>query len=200
MKTLRSYLFLAAILLFGAPSFAQTAQEKAAFDKIVSATRSIKSMTSDFTETKHLKMLTEDVVTTGKLWYKSPSYMRWEYDSRNYGVLNPKGSYMVKDGQRNGALSRGFGQTGKMVTSLMSGLSQDLKDYSVTYSKSGNLLTVTAVPVSPRMKSMVESVIMVFDIPSSTIKSFEIRSSSGYTLITFSNLKKDSELDMQLFN
>lgn len=200
MKTLRSYLFLAAILLFGAPSFAQTAQEKAAFDKIVSATRSIKSMTSDFTETKHLKMLSEDVVTTGKLWYKYPSYMRWEYDSRNYGVLNPKGAYMVKDGQRNGALSRGFGQTGKMVTSLMSGLSQDLKDYSVSYSKSGNSLTVTAVPASPRMKGVVDSVIMIFDIPSSTIKSFEIRSSSGFTHIDFNNLKKDAEVDMQLFN
>ncbi|MBO7562219.1 MAG: outer membrane lipoprotein carrier protein LolA [Bacteroidales bacterium] len=200
MKTLRSYLLLAAILLFGAPSFAQTAQEKAAFDKIVTATRSIKSMTSDFTETKHLKMLSEDVVTAGKLWYKSPSWMRWEYDSRNYGVLNPKGAYMVKDGQRNGALSRGFGQTGKMVTSLMSGLSQDLKDYSVSYSKSGNSLTVTAVPVSPRMKGVVDSVVMIFDIPSSTIKSFEIRSSSGFTHIDFNNLKKDAEVDMQLFN
>ena len=200
MKTLRSYLLLAAILLFLAPSFAQTAQEKAAFDKIVAATRSIKSMTSDFTETKHLKMLSEDVVTTGKLWYKSPSWMRWEYDSRNYGVLNPKGAYMVKDGQRNGALSRGFGQTGKMVTSLMSGLSQDLKDYSVSYSKSGNSLTVTAVPVSPRMKGVVDSVVMIFDISSSTIKSFEIRSSSGFTHIDFNNLKKDAEVDMQLFN
>ena len=200
MKTLRSYLLLAAILLFGAPSFAQTAQEKAAFDKIVTATRSIKSMTSDFTETKHLKMLSEDVVTAGKLWYKSPSWMRWEYDSRNYGVLNPKGAYMVKDGQRNGALSRGFGQTGKMVTSLMSGLSQDLKHYSVSYSKSGNSLTVTAVPVSPRMKGVVDSVVMIFDIPSSTIKSFEIRSSSGFTHIDFNNLKKDAEVDMQLFN
>ena len=200
MKTLRSYLLLAAILLFGAPSFAQTAQEKAAFDKIVTATRSIKSMTSDFTETKHLKMLSEDVVTAGKLWYKSPSWMRWEYDSSNYGVLNPKGAYMVKDGQRNGALSRGFGQTGKMVTSLMSGLSQDLKDYSVSYSKSGNSLTVTAVPVSPRMKGVVDRVVMIFDIPSSTIKSFEIRSSSGFTHIDFNNLKKDAEVDMQLFN
>ena len=200
MKTLRSYLLLAAILLFLAPSFAQTAQEKAAFDKIVAATRSIKSMTSDFTETKHLKMLSEDVVTTGKLWYKSPSWMRWEYDSCNYGVLNPKGAYMVKDGQRNGALSRGFGQTGKMVTSLMSGLSQDLKDYSVSYSKSGNSLTVTAVPVSPRMKGVVDSVVMIFDISSSTIKSFEIRSSSGFTHIDFNNLKKDAEVDMQLFN
>ena len=200
MKILRSYLLLSAILLFAAPSFAQTAEEKAAFDKIVSFTRSIKTMTSDFTETKHLKMLSDDVVTSGKLWYKSPSYMRWEYDSKNYGVYNPKGAYMVKDGQRNGALSRGFSQTGKMVTSLMSNLSQDIKDYDVSYAKTGNDLTVTAVPASPRMKGMVDSVVMVFDIHSCLIKSFEIRSSSGFTHIDFKSLKTGSDIDLQLFN
>ena len=107
---------------------------------------------------------------------------------------------MVRGGKRDGALTRGFSQTGKMVTGLISNLSDNLKEYKVTYVKEGKDLKVTAVPTSPRMKGMVDSVVMKFDTATCLIKSFEIRNSAGYTLITFSNVKKDVEIDSQLFN
>ncbi|MBE6244195.1 MAG: outer membrane lipoprotein carrier protein LolA [Bacteroidales bacterium] len=181
-------------------AFAQTPQEKEAFARIVSSTTGMKTMTADFVETKHLQMLEEDAVQSGRLWYKAPSSMRWEYGKDFYGVLSQRGAYMVRGGKRDGALTRGFSQTGKMVTGLISNLSDNLKEYKVTYVKEGKDLKVTAVPTSPRMKGMVDSVVMKFDTATCLIKSFEIRNSAGYTLITFSNVKKDVEIDSQLFN
>ena len=181
-------------------AFAQTPQEKEAFARIVSSTTGMKTMTADFVETKHLQMLEEDAVQSGRLWYKAPSSMRWEYGKDFYGVLSQRGAYMVRGGKRDGALTRGFSQTGKMVTGLISNLSDNLKEYKVTYVKEGKDLRVTAVPTSPRMKGMVDSVVMKFDTATCLIKSFEIRNSAGYTLITFSNVKKDVEIDSQLFN
>ena len=181
-------------------AFAQTPQEKEAFARIVSSTTGMKTMTADFVETKHLQMLEEDAVQSGRLWYKAPSSMRWEYGKDFYGVLSQRGAYMVRGGKRDGALTRGFSQTGKMVTGLISNLSDNLKEYKVTYVKEGKDLKVTAVPTSSRMKGMVDSVVMKFDTATCLIKSFEIRNSAGYTLITFSNVKKDVEIDSQLFN
>lgn len=181
-------------------AFAQTPQEKEAFARIVSSTTGMKTMTADFVETKHLQMLEEDAVQSGRLWYKAPSSMRWEYGKDFYGVLSQRGAYMVRGGKRDGALTRGFSQTGKMVTGLISNLSDNLKEYKVTYVKEGKDLKVTAVPTSPRMKGMVDSVVMKFDTATCLIKSFKIRNSAGYTLITFSNVKKDVEIDSQLFN
>lgn len=179
---------------------AQSAEEKAAFSKIVASAHSMQTMVADFTETRHLEMLSDDVVSSGKLWYKSPSYMRWEYNGRNYGVYSPKGAYMIRDGHRDGALSRGFSQTGKMVTSLMSSLSENLKDYKISYSKEGKELSITAIPTSQRMKAMIESIVMKFDIATSAISSFRINSPSGYTVITFKSVKTNVEVDGQLFN
>ncbi len=181
-------------------AFAQTPQEKEAFARIVSSTTGMKTMTADFVETKHLQMLEEDAVQSGRLWYKAPYSMRWEYGKDFYGVHSQRGAYMVRGGKRDGALTRGFSQTGKMVTGLISNLSDNLKEYKVTYVKEGKDLKVTAVPTSPRMKGMVDSVVMKFDTATCLIKSFEIRNSAGYTLITFSNVKKDVEIDSQLFN
>ncbi|MBP5391184.1 MAG: outer membrane lipoprotein carrier protein LolA [Bacteroidales bacterium] len=196
----KRFFILALLTLACGWVYAQTPAEKEAFARIMSSTTSMKTMTADFVETKHLQMLEEDAVQSGKLWYKAPSSMRWEYGKDFYGVLSQKGAYMVRGGKRDGALTRGFSQTGKMVTGLISNLSDNLKDYKVSYVKDGKDLKVTAIPTSPRMKGMVDSVVMKFDIATSLIKSFEIRNNAGYTLITFSNVKKDSEIDPQLFN
>ena len=181
-------------------SSAQTNAEKAVFQKVVSSASRMKSMVADFKETKHLKMLSDEVVTTGKLWYKAPSFMRWEYDTKNYGVYNLKGGYMVKNGVRDGALSRGFSQMGKMVTGLLTTLSDNPKDFDVSYKIEGKELVVTAVPKASRLKGTVGSVVMKFDSSTSLVKSFEIRTEAGYTLITFSSVKTDIETDPQLFN
>lgn len=196
----KRFFILALLTIACGWAFAQTPQEKEAFARIVSSTTGMKTMTADFVETKHLQMLEEDAVQSGRLWYKAPSSMRWEYGKDFYGVLSQRGAYMVRGGKRDGALTRGFSQTGKMVTGLISNLSDNLKEYKVTYVKEGKDLKVTAVPTSPRMKGMVDSVVMKFDTATCLIKSFEIRNSAGYTLITFSNVKKDVEIDSQLFN
>lgn len=196
----KRFFILALLIVACGWAFAQTPQEKEAFARIVSSTTGMKTMTADFVETKHLQMLEEDAVQSGRLWYKAPSSMRWEYGKDFYGVLSQRGAYMVRGGKRDGALTRGFSQTGKMVTGLISNLSDNLKEYKVTYVKEGKDLKVTAVPTSPRMKGMVDSVVMKFDTATCLIKSFEIRNSAGYTLITFSNVKKDVEIDSQLFN
>jgi len=191
--------FLLSMLAAG-NAVAQTAGEKAAFQKVVASTRGMKSMTADFTETKNLKMLTEAVTSSGKLWYKSPSYMRWEYDSRNYGVFNPKGGYMVRNGQRDGAQSRGFSNMGRMVTGLLNSISEDIKDYKVSYKIVGKKLEVTAEPVSARMKTAVKTIVMNFDVSTSLISSFEIINDAGTTLIVFTSVRTDIQPDSQLFN
>ena len=89
---------------------------------------------------------------------------------------------------------------GKMVTGLLTTLSDNPKDFDVSYKIEGKELVVTAVPKASRLKGTVGSVVMKFDSSTSLVKSFEIRTEAGYTLITFSSVKTDVETDPQLFN
>ena len=41
-----------------------------------------KTITSDFVQFKHLDFLSNDIKSTGKLAFKSPSIVKWEYVMR----------------------------------------------------------------------------------------------------------------------
>ncbi len=203
MKTtfLKTYLIIVLISFTGlGQAMAQSAQEKVVFEKIVASAANMQTMSADFTEKKQLKMLSEEVVNTGKIWYKSPAYMRWEYDNKNYGVYSPRGGYMVRNGQREGALSRGFSNMGRIITGLISKFSGEVKDFALSYKVEGKELIINVQPTSAKMKGAVERIIMKFDTSSTLIRSFEIVNTAGCTLITFSSVSINADVDQQLFN
>lgn len=57
------------------------------FASIESASRSVQSVTAEFTQTKHLKMLARPITSEGKLYYHRPGEFRWEYVTPIKSVL-----------------------------------------------------------------------------------------------------------------
>ncbi|WP_339135170.1 MAG: outer membrane lipoprotein carrier protein LolA [Candidatus Electrothrix sp. GW3-4] len=47
----------------------------------------IESIQADFTQEKHLKMLTKPIISTGKLLFQAPASLRWEYTSPFASIL-----------------------------------------------------------------------------------------------------------------
>ena len=48
---------------------------------INSAASAMKSMTCSFTQTKYLSLLSDKMVSEGKMYYRQPNRLRWEYTS-----------------------------------------------------------------------------------------------------------------------
>ena len=56
--------------------------------KVKAHAASVKTLLSDFAQYKHLDFLSNDIVTTGKLEFKSPNTVKWEYTTPfKYAVL-----------------------------------------------------------------------------------------------------------------
>lgn len=61
-------------LLAGEPA----AKSDPALDQFLSRQASVKTWAADFTQTRALKALSQPLVSTGKVWFASPGYFRWE--------------------------------------------------------------------------------------------------------------------------
>ncbi len=51
----------------------------------------ILNLTADFTQTKHVAMMREPQVSQGKMVYRAPDYLKWEYTSPNAVVWEMNG-------------------------------------------------------------------------------------------------------------
>jgi outer membrane lipoprotein-sorting protein len=60
---------------------------------IRTAAGGVSTLQADFVQTKHLKLLKKPIVSRGKLYYRRPSQVRWEYTSpvKSIVILNARG-------------------------------------------------------------------------------------------------------------
>lgn len=60
---------------------------------IRAAADGVSSLQADFVQTKHLKLLKRPIVSRGKLYYRRPSQVRWEYTSpiRSIVIMDARG-------------------------------------------------------------------------------------------------------------
>jgi outer membrane lipoprotein carrier protein len=76
--------FFLLVLLFNLELSAQeqkmSAQEIVKFkEAIENQSKSIKSIKTDFVQLKHMDFLTKDIETSGKMFFKSPNMLNWQY-------------------------------------------------------------------------------------------------------------------------
>ncbi len=174
--------------------------EKKVYEKIVSASNAIKSMTCDFTETKSLAAISSKVVKKGKMYFIAPERLRWEYDTENFGVCNASGAYMIKDGKLNGGASRAFAVVGKITTSFIAGRPADANMFSMSFRMEGKEFLVILQPKQERLKMVFDNIIMRFDPATGMIRSYETHRGGDCTKLVFNNIKLNADLDPQLFN
>ena len=84
MHVLKHNILVIALLIYGSTTSAQrktlTAAETASFkEKVAASTQSLQSLESDFTQTKQLSYLENTITSSGKLYFKAPNKIRWEY-------------------------------------------------------------------------------------------------------------------------
>lgn len=197
---------LTAVFLFaGVSALAQnkvvvSSSEQAAYERVMAVSKSLKSLTCDFTETKNMAVLAAPVVKKGRLSFAAPDCMRWEYDLNNYGVCNSSGAYMIKNGKINNGASRAFAMIGKITTSFISGKPVDTKQFSMSSRMEKGDFVVILKPLSDRLKAVLDYITMRFDPKSGLIKSYETHRGEDYTRLIFNNIKINIDIDRQLFN
>lgn len=195
--------------LFSVVIFAQrpmTADESATFIRNFTAgSKSIKTLQTDFTQTKKSAMLDKPAVSTGKMAYQNPSLLSWKY-------ITPKPTTMIsRDGKlfvtskgkttEVGAKNRAFEKISRLMIGSANGALFADPDFRVAYFKNGGTNIVRFSPAAKDLKKFIRQMELHFPEGKYTVSQVKLLDSSGdETAIQFRNTKINEALPRGSFN
>lgn len=198
------------IFLITAVSFSQqmklTPTERSNFTQTVAhKAETLENFSGDFTQTKHIGMMKEEAVSTGKMYYLAPNMLKWEYKNPyNYKLLFKDNQLFIDDDGEKSVTSLKSNKLFEQLISLISGsvngkLLNDLENFEITYQKNGKTTTATVIPKDDQLKNMFKEIILIFnkDHIIETVKLVE--EAGDYTQIDFKNIKLNGNLDKTVF-
>ena len=186
---------------------ALNATESAALKaRITDNTQSLQSLQGDFTQTRQLSYMDDDMRTTGKLYFKAPDRIRWEY-------VTPKPYVIIFDDQNMYTVENGRTKTTKLVANRrMQGLNDllagslrggDLLDegrFTISYYRQGNGYAAILVPQDKGLSRYVRQVELAFDGSTLLLTTVTLTDPSGdSTQLAFTNQRKDEPVADSIF-
>lgn len=208
-KTILLSLFL---LLLSAPLYAQEAgstevtgdKKTTLVNSIEKAHKQLTSLSASFIQEKTSSLFTDKMVQKGKLNYKSPKQLRWEYTSpKAMTVIFSNGKVLLKT--EKGTTSnpnKMLGEMGNMIINTINGnFLKENSDFSTRYYKTkGGQYAVVLTPVNKRIKAYYKSISIT--LSSSTFLADKVmltEANGDVTTITFSDKKTNTTLSDSLF-
>lgn len=174
--------------------------------KLKASTQSIKSLQTDFLQSKSISVLEETMESKGVMFYRSPGCIRWEYTSPNqyiFVVNNEKIS--VKTGSTTKNFDANANRFSREISDIMlSGINGmeiiESKKFTPVFLSSDKQICIQLTPTKRQMRQMLSQISFYFDINTYTISSIEMFDGNGdKTLITFSNKKENIPVSDEKF-
>lgn len=197
---------LVGFVLFSASAITEQ-QKKDVISKINNASTSIQSMSASFTQTKYLLMLSDKMVSSGKVYYSKSDKLRWEYTSpyQYLFIFNGSKVYTGNKSKKNVIdtnTNKVFKEIARIMMSTVTGTAlSNTSDFSISLSESSNQWVITLVPKKKELKSMFSKVILYFNKTSYIVSEINIYEKNGdRTYIKFSGLTTNKKIDATLFS
>ena len=170
--TLLTCCFVQAAFAQGAPM--SKAQGEQFEQELLKSTANTRTLQSDFTQSKHMDLLTKDIVSSGTMSFRSPNTVKWAYTKPyDYSIIFKDGMMKVNDGGRKSEMDIGSHKLLAQVSDMM------------TKSVRGDLFKDPAFNFGKEDRKIVELKI--------------IEPGDDHTRIVISNLKTNPALDDAVF-
>lgn len=204
MKTIKKYILLVLMLL---PLMVTAKTSDEIIAEINTAVSKVSSMECDFVQTKHMKMLNEDMVSKGLMKYQQSDKLRWEYKTpySYVFILNGTNVYLNK-GSRSDVIdikqNKMFRSIANiMMNSVVGKCLTDKNEFNVSVKEVGNEWVATLIPQKKELKQMYSKIILHFSKSDSVIKMVEMHEKNGdNTVIKLVNVKINSKIDAGAFS
>jgi outer membrane lipoprotein carrier protein len=210
-RTHRIFILLVS-LFFCAPLFAQEAgstevtgdKKTALVASIEKAHKQLSTLSANFTQEKTSALFTDKVVQKGKLMYKSPKQLRWEYTSpKAMTVIFTNGKVLLKN--EKGTTSnpnKMLGEMGDMIINTINGsfLSEN-PNFNTRYylNKSGQYVVVLK-PLNKKLKAYYKSITITLNGSTYLAEKVVLMEVNGdATTIIFTDKKANASLSDSLF-
>lgn len=204
-------LFLGVLLLISLHSFGQervlSADEiKELKVKVKEKSETTQTIKSDFVQYKHLDFLSNDIKTEGKLAYKSPNLVKWEYTNPyKYSVVFKNNSLLINDDGKKNTVNIGssklFEKMNVLIVKSIRGDMFDDAEFDISYHKSKSSYIVKFLLKDVNFKKVIKQFVLHFDVKSYDVTQVKmIEPSNDYTKIVFKNRKLNIPLSDAIFS
>ena len=198
------------LILVSLKSFSQkvelSEQEAISLKKsIINTSNLTTSIVNDFTQYKHLSFLSKDIISHGKLFFKDPNLIKWEYNTPfKYSVIFKDNHLFINDGGTKSNIdlsaNRVFKELNTLIVKSVKGDMFDENQFKISYFKLAQNYLISFTSLDPYLKLIIRKFELVFE--SKTFNVLEIKmieSSEDYTSIKFSNQKINEPVSDAVF-
>lgn len=198
--------FLLISSFFFAQNTAMTGTEAKAFvTKVSSETKEIKTLQSDFTQTKKMDFLDKNIVTYGRMSLKTPNILSWKYTKPyQYSIIFKDNKIFINDqGKKSSvdAKSKTFEKINKLIVGSSNGQMFNDPEFSVAYLKNANYNIAKFTPKSAQLLKYIKQIELSFPKGQSTVSQVNMTEASGDTTnIVFKNTKINAPISASEFS
>jgi outer membrane lipoprotein-sorting protein len=167
---------------------------------------SVKSIQSDFVQDKKLSVLDGMITSRGQFCFSRENNIRWEYNEPyKYLIIISQGKLFVKEDkdhkQYDIQSNKMFQEMNKFISGCIQGdILKNEKDYNTRYFEDNQYYFVSLVPVSEKMRQMLNEIQIWFDKKDLTVSRIRMMEAGGdYTRIDFINKKLNINIPVEKF-
>jgi outer membrane lipoprotein carrier protein len=208
---MRNYFLLLFFIAFSstiqAQDVAMNASEIAAFkEKVIASAKATQTIKTDFVQYKHLDFLADDVKTSGKMVFKAPGLVKWEYTNPyQYSVIFKEDQLLINDGGTKSKVDIGnsklFKKLNQLIVNSVKGNMFNDSDFTVSFYKSSKYNKAVFIPKDKKIASYISSFELLFNKNDAQV--FEVKMvepSQDFTRIIFSNRTLNTTINDSVFS
>lgn len=175
-------------------------------EQVMLSSSNTTSIVSDFVQYKHLDFLENDIKTSGKLAYKAPGLVKWEYTHPyQYSVIFKKDELLINDGGTKSNVDIGnsklFKKLNELIVKSVKGNMFDDEDFIVSYFKTSRTNKAVFTPRDKKLAGYIAIFELHFNKEDGTVMEVKmVEPSSDFTQIIFSNRELNGTLSDAIFN
>ena len=164
-----------------------------------------KTISSDFTQYKHLDFLSNEIVTKGNLVFKTPDLVKWEYvEPFKYSVIFKNESLFVDDdGEKsdiNLSSSKLFKQLNHLIINSVKGDMFNDKEFKIDYIKIGVNFDIHFKPLNSKIEKYIKEFVILFSSKGEVLQIKMIEPTDDFTKIVFKNRVINKPISDAVFN
>ncbi len=171
------------------------------------ASEKINTLECSFTQKQNLSLLAEEISSAGKMTFRKPDQLLWEYSSPyEFLFLMNGGKIITRSNGRTTTIDSGSSPLMKELCKIMiAGLRGDTKSletsFTTSYLSDGRVVRISMLPKNKSLASIFKKIDLTFDASTFLVSSIEMSEPSGdNTTIFINNIKINSVVNDAVFN
>lgn len=184
-----------------------SAAEITSFKSAVNATaKNTKTLTTDFVQYKHMDFLSKDIETSGKMSFKSPGMLLWQYTKPyQYSVVFKNNKIAINDAGKKSAMDMGsskmFNKLNKLIVGSVNGDMFDENEFTISFFKTAEHNITKLMPKDATLKKYIKQMELYFDKKGNMVSQVKMTEpSNDYTTIVFKNKVTNAQIADSVFN